>query len=380
MRWLAVAALALSVHGASAGDPFYLQETSSVLTFKDTNFKTLDTQTINTSVQNCIWITAGQSNMVSGVPSNFLPVNPNALGNLHPNDGAIYKAEDPLLGANLPSAVAKYAPGFFTATIAGTTMTVTGISSGTIGPGQTIFGPGITRAIITAGAGGTGSYTISVSQTVSSPTAITSTWSGGHAVLRAADAMVTAGKCARVIIEPIAVDGTTAQEWDTGVFNQRIPVAMRRIAQRIGPVKCGDTNVSCAILWGEGESANINETSQAAQTAAYTSLIAKSNAVAVSLGWPTNWGRWLIAKQTYYNNFGTSAAIQAAQAAVVNGTQVFAGANADALLGNICGQAGNVSCRNIGEGSHFSDAGAYSYALDPVNGWNAALHASGTPY
>lgn len=360
-------------------DPFYLQETTSVLTFKETTYKTLDTQTINTAVQNCIWVTAGQSNIVNTAPSNFLPVNPNALGNLHPNDSAIYKAEDPLLGTNLPSATSKWPMAFYTATIAGTTMTVSAVSSGIINIGQTISGGGVTKAVISAlgtGVGGLGTYTISFSQTVSTPTAITSTWNGGHPPLRTADAMVTAGKCARVIIEPMAVDGTTASEWNTGVFKDRIAVGLRRIAQRIAPAKCGDTNVSCAILWGEGESANINGTSQADQTAAYASLIAKSNAVAASLGWPATWGRWLIARQSYYNGHGTSAAIRAAQVAVVDGEQVFGGPDADALQGNICGPLANAPCRNPSEGSHWSDDGAYTIAA----GWFAALHASGAPY
>jgi len=381
-RCLAIIALALSVHDASAGDLFYLQETSSVLTFKDTNYKTLDTQTINTAVQNCIWITGGQSNIVNVSPSNFLPVNPNAIGNLNPNDGAIYKAEDPLVGTNLPSSTPKYPMGFFTATISGTTMTVSAISAGTIAVGQSIFGSGVTKALVTAlgtGAGGTGTYTVSVAQTVSSPTAVATTWNGGHPLLRTADAMVTAGKCARVIIVPIAIDGTTATEWDTGVFKERIPVALRRIAQRISPAKCGDTNVSCAILWGEGESANTYGTSQAAQTAAYNNLIATSNAVAASLGWSASWGRWLIARQSFYDTYGTNAAIQAAQAAVVNGTQVFAGANADALQGNVCGPSANASCR-FPNASHLGNDGSYSYALDPTHGWKAKLQASGAPY
>ena len=60
-----------------------------------------------------------------------------------------------------------------TASISGTTMTVTGLSGGTLKVGQTISGSGVTSATITAlgtGTGGTGTYTISVSQTVSSRT------------------------------------------------------------------------------------------------------------------------------------------------------------------------------------------------------------------
>lgn len=64
----------------------------------------------------------------------------------------------------------------FTASITGTTMTVSVVSAGTIAVGQVITGTGVTAGtVITAlgtGAGGIGTYTVSVSQTVAS-TAIT---------------------------------------------------------------------------------------------------------------------------------------------------------------------------------------------------------------
>lgn len=61
-----------------------------------------------------------------------------------------------------------------TASIAGTTMTVTAVGSGTLTVGQTLSGSGVTAGTkITAfltGTGGTGTYTVSASQTVSSTT------------------------------------------------------------------------------------------------------------------------------------------------------------------------------------------------------------------
>lgn len=61
-----------------------------------------------------------------------------------------------------------------TASIAGTTMTVTAVGSGTLSVGQTLSGSGVTSGTtITAngtGTGGTGTYTVSVSQTASSTT------------------------------------------------------------------------------------------------------------------------------------------------------------------------------------------------------------------
>jgi len=69
-------------------------------------------------------------------------------------------------------------PAEFTASIVGTTMTVTAVASGTIKVGIRILGTGVTvNTTITAlgtGTGGVGTYTVSASQTVSSTT-ITST-------------------------------------------------------------------------------------------------------------------------------------------------------------------------------------------------------------
>lgn len=62
--------------------------------------------------------------------------------------------------------------GSFTASISGTTMTVSAVASGALAVGQTIYATGVTAGTtITAlgtGSGGTGTYTVSASQTVSS--------------------------------------------------------------------------------------------------------------------------------------------------------------------------------------------------------------------
>ncbi len=60
----------------------------------------------------------------------------------------------------------------FTASIAATTLTVTAVTSGTIAVGQTVVGTGVSPGtVITAlgsGTGGTGTYTVGLSQTISS--------------------------------------------------------------------------------------------------------------------------------------------------------------------------------------------------------------------
>jgi hypothetical protein len=62
----------------------------------------------------------------------------------------------------------------FTGSISGTTLTVTAVSSGTITIGQTISGTGVTGGTtitgLGTGTGGTGTYTVSASQTVASTT------------------------------------------------------------------------------------------------------------------------------------------------------------------------------------------------------------------
>jgi hypothetical protein len=69
-----------------------------------------------------------------------------------------------------------------TGTIATTVLTVSAVTSGTVLIGQVISGTGVTSAVITSfgtGTGGIGTYTISVSQTVSGATTITGTLTAG---------------------------------------------------------------------------------------------------------------------------------------------------------------------------------------------------------
>lgn len=72
------------------------------------------------------------------------------------------------------------APAIVTASISGTTMTVSAVTSGTLQIGQTIEGSGITDGTIIkafgTGSGGAGTYTVSASQTVSSTTVYAINW------------------------------------------------------------------------------------------------------------------------------------------------------------------------------------------------------------
>lgn len=78
----------------------------------------------------------------------------------------------PVLRYRLGTNVDTYQDCAFTGSISGTTLTVTVMSLGTIAVGATLFGTGIaagtTIAALGTGTGGTGTYTISSSQTVAS--------------------------------------------------------------------------------------------------------------------------------------------------------------------------------------------------------------------
>lgn len=184
----------------------------------------------------------------------------------------------------------------------------------------------------------------------------------GNPVLRAADSIITNAYFQRVYLVPIAILGTAVADWQTGPENPLIPVAVRRIKQK--GVTCGGTNQTCVIIWGQGETDNTNGTSQSAYTNSLNAVIAAASAAGFV-------GHWYVAKQTY--DGATSAAIQAAQAAVVNGTTVFAGPNADSLVGSVCGVGANAACRNSTDNVHWTDNGSFSYAAL----WVTALHTGG---
>ncbi|HEY7229029.1 MAG TPA: sialate O-acetylesterase [Pseudolabrys sp.] len=69
---------------------------------------------------------------------------------------------------------------------------------------------------------------------------------GGNFATRLGDKLVDAGLFDRVILAPIAMGGTTVEQWaDEGMFNRRIPVLVRRLY---------DAGLSAdLILWQQGE-------------------------------------------------------------------------------------------------------------------------------
>jgi hypothetical protein len=173
---------------------------------------------------------------------------------------------------------------------------------------------------------------------------------------RVADSLITSGKFDRVILVPMALGGSNIAMWANGGPLQNLPcVAMKRLAARgIAP----GTNVTFAADWGQGEAEVGLGTSQAAYTASFNQI--KTNLVNCGFS-----GRIFVNVETL--NGTTSAAVQAAQAAVVDNVTVFAGANLDTM--------NNTTTFRV-DGVHFNDNGSSNGASLKVTAW----HASGAPF
>lgn len=100
-----------------------------------------------------------------------------------------------------------------TASMSGTTMTVTAVSSGILYVGQTIQGAGITtQTIITAlgtGSGSTGTYTINNSQTISSQTMYALNWT----VLPSSDGAFSGGETCDIVDNYFVYNRPESQQW-----------------------------------------------------------------------------------------------------------------------------------------------------------------------
>jgi len=102
----------------------------------------------------------------------------------------------------------------FTATIAGTTMTVSAVAAGTIYLGQTIQGAGVTAGtVVTAlgtGTGGIGTYTLSVASTVGSGVTM---YAINFSVLPSTDGAFSGANTVDVMDNYIVYNNPTTQQW-----------------------------------------------------------------------------------------------------------------------------------------------------------------------
>lgn len=156
---------------------------------------------------------------------------------------------------------------------------------------------------------------------------------GGNLFTRMADKLVTGGYYDRVILIPVGLGGTSAQQWDTLLYRRAISGGRRAAALGI--------NVS-AILWMQGESEYL--TTQSEYTSMLTSIMGKVAASGVT-------APWVIGKCTDVGGI-PKPAIQAAQLAIVNNTTIFQGADTDALTGSTYRY----------DGTHLNAAGAEAAA------------------
>lgn len=94
----------------------------------------------------------------------------------------------------------------FTGTIAGTTLTVSAVTSGTIKVGQDISGTGITAGTTIvaygSGVGGVGTYTLDTSQTVAAPVTINSLYAGFYNIVLTSACTASATVSAHFDIQP----------------------------------------------------------------------------------------------------------------------------------------------------------------------------------
>lgn len=170
---------------------------------------------------------------------------------------------------------------------------------------------------------------------------------GGSWLGRLGDKLIAAGIFDRVIFAPIGVSATSITQWAPGgVLNQNLVSVCRRLmAAGLAP---------SAFLWQQGESDH--GMSQGTYQTHLGNVIGTPRADGFN-------APWLIAKCTLIAG-STDASVRAAQAAVINNTDIFAGPDSDALSGATYRQTG-------GGDPHFNATGA-----DAVAGlWKTALDA-----
>ena len=100
--------------------------------------------------------------------------NETVVGNMSVGGNSTLAGDLTVGGSILSTALSSFDPASYTASISGTTMTVSAVASGYVFVGQKISGSGVTSGTyvtaVIGGSGGIGTYTVSVSQTVSSTT------------------------------------------------------------------------------------------------------------------------------------------------------------------------------------------------------------------
>lgn len=85
--------------GASAPDPFLLNQFSGQEGWQDIKLRSRRSAVINTSIRNLVLFNVGQSNSTNVLPTSAIPTNASAVDNFNVYDGAMYDVvAGPLLG------------------------------------------------------------------------------------------------------------------------------------------------------------------------------------------------------------------------------------------------------------------------------------------
>lgn len=102
------------INGSSIPDPFLLESRQGAIIWRQTDGRTLRSQSINPALKTLVLVAAGQSNAMNIAPTTVVPSNYTAIDNFNIYDGACYDIPGALLGCteaiNLGYGVGHIAP------------------------------------------------------------------------------------------------------------------------------------------------------------------------------------------------------------------------------------------------------------------------------
>lgn len=170
---------------------------------------------------------------------------------------------------------------------------------------------------------------------------LSTTGTGGCVLTRLYDGLVTSGYCSKALLLSINIGSTGLAEWlPGGIVHYRMAAAAKRLLNvGLPPTE---------ILWMQGETDNIRNTSKATYIAGIQTI--RSHLDSLGLTAPM----W-IAKETWVEG-AVDANVQDAQTEVVNGTTIKAGPNFDTMDGSYRGTSGAA-------GTDFDDDGVTEAAV-----------------
>ncbi|MDI1263872.1 MAG: hypothetical protein PS018_11505 [bacterium] len=142
----------------------------------------------------------------------------------------------------------------------------------------------------------------------------------GNALVLLADMLIANGKFDRVIIYSLSIGNTNMESHgnDDGLYADRFPVAMRRLASR--GIVPGTPNLTMMMILSDGTRDYVDGTSQAVFAAAGTKFLSKVFATGFD-------GKVMICHESLAGQ--TSNAIRSAQTSLINGVNTYYGGDID---------------------------------------------------